>query len=204
MNDNNPKLLKARQHHSRIFAAAAIASLLVVAPEMPAHEFPRECMLWLGYALVIVGAMGRAYCSAYIGGRKNDLVMREGPFSIVRNPLYAFSFLAMVGIGMQSGMWTVVIILAAAFLLYYPQVVSKEEAFLSHKFGDAYAAYRREVPRWIPNLKLWREPETVEARPKFIRRTLMDAAIFFLPMPCFTVIEALHAKGLLPVWLTLS
>src|SRR5690606_20242400 len=96
------------------------------------------------------------------------------------------------------------ILLVASFLIYYPMVVAKEEAFLRHKFGADYVQYMHDVPRWIPNLKLWQEPETIEARPKFIRRTLMDAAIFFLPMPCFVIIEALHAHSILPVWLTLS
>lgn len=203
MNGDMPKLLKARQRHSRVFAGIAVALLSVTAPAMDAHAFPRECMLWLGYALVILGAMGRAYCSAYIGGRKNDVIVREGPFAVVRNPLYVFSFLAVAGIGLQSGMWTVLILLAATFMLYYPQVVAKEEAFLTHKFGDAYAQYMRDVPRWIPNFRLWCEPDAIEAQPKFIRRTLMDAAIFFVPMPCFAILNALHAHGIVPVWWTL-
>lgn len=199
-----PKLLKARQRHSRLFAAAMVVLLLISTPEMTKGEFPRECMLWLGYFLVIVGALGRGYCSAYIGGRKNDVVVREGPFAVVRNPLYVFSFLATVGIGLQSGMLTILILLVGAFMLYYPAVVAKEENFLTHKFGEAYLAYVREVPRWIPNLKLWNEPDHVESQPKFLRKTLMDAAIFFLPMPLFVILEALHASGVLPVWLTLS
>jgi hypothetical protein len=147
--------------------------------------------------------MGRAYCSTFIGGRKNDVVVRQGPFSVVRNPLYVFSFLAVVGIALQSGMYTMLFLLAGAFILYYPLVVEKEEAFLLNKFGEPYEIYMREVPRWIPNPNLWREPEQFDARPRFIRRTLMDASIFFLPLPCFAIIERLHASGILPLWLTL-
>jgi protein-S-isoprenylcysteine O-methyltransferase Ste14 len=200
---NPPRLMKIRQLHSRIFAVFAVGLVLVAAPVLEAGKFPRECMLWVGYALVIVGAMGRAYCSAYIGGRKNDTIVRQGMFSVVRNPLYVFSFLATVGIGLQSGMLSVLVLLAGAYAWYYPKVVAKEEAFLSHKFGESYAAYVREVPRWIPNWKLWHEPDYVEAMPKFIRKTLMDASIFFLAMPCFAIIHALHTHGILPVWLTL-
>jgi len=199
-----PKLLKARQRHSRIFAVAMVLLILISQPKLPMHDALRTLMLLLGYFLVIVGALGRGYCSAYIGGRKNDVVVRDGPFSVVRNPLYVFSFIAMVGIGLQSGMWTILILLIAAFLLYYPLVILKEEQFLHHKFGVAYEEYVRDVPRWIPKLKLWREPEMVETQPKFLRRTLMDAAIFFLPLPGFLLIEALHTHGILPVWLNLQ
>ncbi len=198
-----PKLIKARQTHSRIFAILAVAFVLVSQPLLDEGSFTRQLMLWLGYLLVIFGAMGRAYCSTYIGGRKNDTVVRAGPFSVVRNPLYVFSFIAVAGIGLQSGMFTLLALLVGAFILYYPLVVEKEEAFLLSKFGPEYETYMREVPRWWPNLSLWKEPDQFDAKPKFIRRTLMDATIFFLPLPCFALIETLHANGILPLWLTL-
>ncbi len=200
---SNPKLLKARINHSRIFAVALVLVLLVSQPIYAVNHFPRECMLWVGYAMVIFGAFGRVYCSAFIGGRKNDEVIRSGPFSVVRNPLYVFSFIAMVGIGLQSGMLLVTAILIGAFVFYYPMVVAKEEAFLENKFGEPYTKYKAEVPRWIPNLKLWNEPEQVDAKPKFLRKTALDAAIFFLPMPCFTIINSLQIHHILPIWLTL-
>jgi protein-S-isoprenylcysteine O-methyltransferase Ste14 len=204
MTEDFPKLLKARQYHSRIFAVAMIVLLLVSTPKMPMHDGLRMLMLLIGYFLVIAGAMGRGYCSAYIGGRKNDVVVSSGPFSVVRNPLYVFSFLAVVGIGLQSGMLTILVLLVAAFALYYPMVIAKEEQFLHHKFGEAYTVYMAKVPRWIPNLKLWYEPEMVETQPKFLRKTLMDASIFFLALPAFAIINALHIHNVLPVWLTLS
>lgn len=199
----NPQLLKARQLHSRLFAVVLIAVLFVSEPLFPAGSFPRECLLWLGYGLVMFGAFGRVYASTFIGGRKNDEVVRSGVFSVVRNPLYVFSFIAMVGIGLQSGMLLVTVVLIIAFVLYYPLVVAKEEAFLENKFGEPYLKYKQEVPRWLPNLKLWNEPEQVDAKPKFIRHTMLDAAIFFLPLPCFSIINSLQTHDMLPVWLRL-
>ena len=200
---DSPKLLKARRKHSQWFALALVAMLLVSEPWLPGNHLLRALMLWVGYALVAVGAMGRVYCSAFIGGRKNDEVVRGGPFSVVRNPLYVFSFLATVGIGLQSGMVVMAVLLPLAFAIYYPAVVAKEEAFLAHKFGEPYLQYMREVPRWKPNLALWQEPEHVDAMPKFIRRTMMDALIFFLPLPAFALVHALQVYHVLPVWLIL-
>jgi len=197
-----PKLLKERQLHSRIFVGFAILLLLVSRPEQRGVWF-NQTSIWFGYMLVIIGAFGRVYCSTFIGGRKNDVVVREGPFSIVRNPLYVFSFIAVVGIGIESKMLSILTALVAVFALYYPRVVAKEEAFLKHKFGDTYDAYLREVPRWWPNFSLWSEPEQVDAKPVFLRKTAMDAAIFFLPLPCFVIIGKLQGAQILPVWLTL-
>ena len=199
----NPKLLKARKRHSRIFAIALIAALLVSKPMLADDGLLREFMSLLGYALVIIGAFGRVYCSAFIGGRKNDEVVRVGVFSVVRNPLYVFSFIAVMGIGLQSGMLLVLALLVAAFILYYPLVVAKEEAFLQHKFGEPYSKYMSEVPRWLPNLKLWNEPEQIDAKPKFIRHTILDACVFFLPLPCFALISHLQATHILPILFTI-
>jgi len=198
-----PKLLKARQLHSRIFAVLAVALVLVSQPMMHPGWQIRHLMTWSGYFLVMIGAFGRVYCSAFIGGRKNGEVVRLGPFSVVRNPLYVFSFLAVVGIGLESGMFTLLGLLAGAFVLYYPLVVAREEAFLSERFGEAYAVYKREVPRWIPKLKLWNEPEQYDAKPRFIRRTALDAIFFFVPLPCFVFVNMAHAFQTLPIWFTL-
>lgn len=196
---SNPQLLKARQKHSRIFAAVLILVLFVTQPMLARGFFLRELLMWIGYALVIFGAFGRVYCSTFIGGRKNDEVVRVGVFSVVRNPLYVFSFIATVGIGMQSGSLLVLIALAGAFILYYPLVVDREEEFLTEKFGEQYEKYMEEVPRWIPDMKLWNEPEQIDAKPKFIRQTMQDAFIFFLPMPAFALINSMQVAKTLPV-----
>lgn len=198
-----PKLLKERQMHSRMFAVGVVLLVLFCRPLLPLRSFSGQLMVWIGYALVIAGAMGRIYCSLFIGGRKNNAVVRDGPFSVVRNPLYVFSFLAMVGCGLQTGMLTVTVLLIAAFALYYPQVVAKEEQFLSHKFGEAYEAYKREVPRWEPDFKLWRQPEEVAVKPEFVYKTIKDAAVFFLPLPLLSVLHTLQGRKILAAWLQL-
>ncbi len=195
----SPKLLKARIKHSRYAMLALLPLILLTAPLSAHDSLLRGLMMLAGYALVIAGAFGRAYCSLYIGGRKNDELMRDGPFGVVRNPLYVFSFLATVGIGLQSGSFIIAAILIGAFAFYYPMVVAKEEAFLAHKFGEPYQAYLREVPRWKPDMSKWTEPEAVPCKPGFVRKTMLDASVFFLPLPCFFMIEWLHASGVLPV-----
>lgn len=200
---NVPKLLKARQLHSRIFAVLALVLVLFTQPMISPGTPVRHFMTWSGYALVIIGTFGRMYCSVFIGGRKNDEVVRIGPFSVVRNPLYVFSFIAVLGIGLESGAFIMLCLLVGAFILYYPLVVAREEAFLKDRFGAPYETYMREVPRWIPKLSLWVEPETCEVKPKFVRRTALDAIWFFVPLPCFVFINMAHALHELPVWFLL-
>src|SRR4051812_21738367 len=106
-----PKLLKERQFHTRIFAVMGCLIMLISRPKAWDYIWLHQMMIWVGYILVVAGAMGRVYCSAFIGGRKNDVVVREGPFSVVRNPLYVFSFIALVGVGLESRMLVVLILL---------------------------------------------------------------------------------------------
>jgi protein-S-isoprenylcysteine O-methyltransferase Ste14 len=198
-----PKLMKSRMRATRVFMLALLPALVFGMGTFGDESMPHEIMDWSGYALVILCVLGRAYCSAFIGGQKNDTVVDIGPFSVVRNPLYVFSFIGIAGIGLQSGMVTVFAFLIAVFVLYYPRVVAREEAFLAHKFGDAYRDYTQRVPRWIPNFSLWKEPSEVTMRPRFVRETMLDASLFFLALPAFELLEALHESGMVPHYLML-
>ncbi len=194
---DTPKLLKARRRHTKYSALALAPLLLFTAPALPFNL--QVLMQLVGYALIIVCVLGRGYCSLFIGGRKNDELIADGPFAIVRNPLYVFSFLGTIGIGLQSGSLLITALLIGAFCFYYPKVVEKEEAFLLHKFGAPYANYMNSVPRWWPNFKQWAEPETVVSKPGFVRKTLLDASVFFAALPIFTLLNWLRASGALPV-----
>lgn len=194
-----PKLLKARMRHTYWFMTLSVLTLLFCETGWPEDGLVHEPLEWLGYVLVIFGVLGRVYSSVYIGGRKNDEVVQDGPFSVVRNPLYVFSFIAVIGIGLQTATFAIPALLAAIFIFYYPFVVAREEAFLLHKFGQPYEEYTKLVPRWIPNFSLWRQPEEINSRPKFVLKTLLDAAVFFIAFPALELLSHLHQSGVLPV-----
>lgn len=198
-----PKLLKARMRHTRYFIALMVPWVLLTDTIYPDESMLHEGMEWFGHLLVIMGVFGRVYCSAYIGGRKNDVLAAVGPYSVVRNPLYVFSFLAVAGMGLQSATFSLSILLVATFLLYYRGVIAREEAFLAYTFGEDYRAYMRRVPRWIPKFSLWQAPVELHTRPAFMLRTLRDALLFFLAFPLFELLSHLHDTGALPVLMRL-
>ncbi len=196
-------LMKGRVFHTRIFLICLlpvlILSLGMLSEEHPAHAI----MEWTGHIFVILCVLGRSYCAAYIGGRKNDELITEGPFSIVRNPLYVFSFIGIAGIGMQSGMLTMLALLILGFALYYPRVVAHEEAYLLNKFGDTYHRYMKITPRWWPRWNNWHEPETIITQPRMLREAMRDASAFFIPFPVFELLGDLHASEFIPIFLIL-
>lgn len=189
--------------HKRWFFAALIGFLLITVSEFPEDTAMHEVLEWSGHVLVLIGALGRIYCSLFIGGRKNDELVQVGPYSIVRNPLYVFSFIITLGIGLQSTSLVVTAILFVVYVLYYPMVIAKEEAFLEHKFGDAYRSYKKRIHAWWPRFSRWKQPEMIETKPKFVLRTMLDALVFFIPFPLFELISGLQEEGVLPVLLHL-
>ena len=49
--------------------------------------------------LIALACLGRIWCSVFIAGRKDTAIVIDGPYALVRHPLYVLSFLG--GIGLQ-------------------------------------------------------------------------------------------------------
>ena len=197
------EFVNARTKNTRIFALGLIVLMLFSEPLINSkHLVIGTLLFWMGYPLVIVGVLGRIYCSLYIGGHKGKMMVQEGPYRIVRNPLYVFSFIGITGICLQSGMMTLLVIIWSSFFLYYPKIVQSEESFLSQTFGEQFITYAEQVPRWIPNFNRWQEPkEWGDVHLSFVRRTLIDASILFVAAPIFLLINKLHHHGLLYIYI---
>lgn len=194
-----PGLLKGRVRHTRWMAVGLTVVLVLSHPIWNDEGWTHENVEWIGYAALILCVLGRAWCSIYIGGRKTDELVSGGPYSVVRNPLYVFSFIGVTGIGLLTGMVTIMIVLIALFAVYYRAVVHREEAVLREKFGGRYLAYRARVPRWIPRFSLWRDWPDITVKPRFLLYTLRDSAWFFIAFPALELVEFFQQSGVLPV-----
>lgn len=180
---------------SRIAGAVFVALLLVTASRHTG--FARDLLFLLGTVLTAVGTMGRLWCSLYINGYKNADIITQGPYSISRNPLYLFSFVAATGLGFATGTLTFGLGLAAIFLLTYRYVIRHEEEFLAAKFGDKFRAYCAATPRFFPKWGGLREPESYTVDVRSIRRTIGDAVWFIWVLGVLVVIQGLHDHGLI-------
>ena len=123
---------------------------------------PTDFIFWLALILAGIGvtmglwAMGLFFC--FGGGTpapwdppKNFVV--QGPYRYVRNPMIS----AVLTILLAESLFFLSIHLFFWFcifltinLVYIPTV---EEKQLAKRFGRDYLAYKKKVPRWIPNVR---------------------------------------------------
>ncbi|MFZ5774653.1 MAG: methyltransferase family protein [Thermodesulfobacteriota bacterium] len=141
-----------------------------------------------GYVGIVIATLGRIWSSVYIGGRKDEELCMDGPYSISRNPLYIFSFFGAVGI-ILSAQKLVLLGVVLPFFLYYYFVIKGEERRLADFFGEEYDRYCRRVNRIIPRFALYSSKERFEVYPKVLFRSIVHASLF---MWIFMILEFLE------------
>lgn len=185
---------------SRILAVAFFV-LLIVTESATKGGIVGSLLLMAGLMLVGVGVVGRLWCSVYISGYKNAAVIATGPYSISRNPLYFFSFLGFIGIGLSTETFTFPLVMTLLFAIGYPLIIKREEVYLRTKFGSAFAVYAERTPRFLPRLKLLQEPESWSVNPRLFRRTMGDVVWFLWLVGIVQFIAALQDHRIVtPLW----
>jgi protein-S-isoprenylcysteine O-methyltransferase Ste14 len=86
------------------------------------------------------------------GAEENNVPQRlvvEGPYRYVRNPLYDTDLCLILGTGLLTRRWALVL-LAALYLAQLTLQLPLEERELRERFGVPYCRYFELVPRFIP------------------------------------------------------
>lgn len=189
--------LKKRIFVSRIFGLILLVLLVLKAPDVR-NEIVIAILSILGLVLVGIGALGRVWSSMYIYGYKTKTLVNEGPYSVVRNPLYCFSFISVMGIALASANLLFLLLIIGVYLIYYPFTVKTEEEELKKVLGKEYEEYLKSVPRFIPKISLLKIPEVYEVYAKAYSKTFLDTIWFFIIYGFVVLITILHLKEMLP------
>ncbi len=157
----------------------------------------------LGQVMVMAAVLGRLWSALNIGGRKNDTLVVEGPYSICRNPLYLFSTIGAVGIGLLFGslLLAALLGLAAGLILY--AMARREASFLADRFGEAYRHYAWRTPLMWPRLSLYQSGSVVEPRLRNLWREARDGMVFLAAIPATELLQQLRRLDALPTLVTL-
>lgn len=148
-----------------------------------------------GILLIISAVLGRFWAILYIGGRKNQTIMQDGPYSICRHPLYLFSTIGVTGFGLMLGTLVLTALLGVAVFSILTVTAKREEAFLRAEFGPEYDDYAARVPLILPKLSLFRTEPTVQVTIRTLWVNFFDSLVFLALIPLADLMEIIKEAG---------
>jgi protein-S-isoprenylcysteine O-methyltransferase Ste14 len=168
----------------RVLVVLGLPLMVVAQPLMAVGGIGFALFDALGILLVLAGVLGRFWCISYIGGRKSALVFQDGPYSICRHPLYLFSTVASMGLGLMLGSLVISLAVGAVVFSILSLTAAEEELFLRAEFGPQYDEYAARVPRIIPKLSGWRTEAEITINIQTLKVNFQDALVFisFIPL----------------------
>jgi len=180
----------------------AFAAVLLLTHPALGGEF-HEIIEFVGFGFVLACVAGRMWSILYVGSKKNAELVTSGPYSMTRNPLYFFSTVGAIGVGLIHGSVIVAVALGCLVYAVLALTASKEAEHLRTIFGPAYDTYAVRTPMFWPRLSLYQDHQEVTFSPKALRRTFYDGLFFLATFPLIEGIENLQIDGLLPVLMKL-
>lgn len=111
----------------------------------------------LGYFFVVLGIilLARSWRDVYRASKENRLAT-TGTYAAVRHPQYLGIFVALFG---QLVHWPTILtlVLFPFIVVAYVYLAKREERELLQRFGEAYRAYQRQVPMFVPRWGWWKQ-----------------------------------------------
>ncbi|HRE41646.1 MAG TPA: isoprenylcysteine carboxylmethyltransferase family protein [Ignavibacteria bacterium] len=118
--------------------------------------------LIIGFLTALFGEIIRLLSVSYAGSETRttesvggSYLVTQGPYSIVRNPLYIGNIMIYTGIGIMSNALFPYLPLAGLiyFSFQYYCIILNEEAYLSDTFKNKFRVYTETVGRFFPTFK---------------------------------------------------
>jgi protein-S-isoprenylcysteine O-methyltransferase Ste14 len=139
-----------------IGVAAPVLALLDVVE--PVKAFDSAAVHAVGLALFGIGLVGTLLAQAAMGSswrigvdeRSRTELVTGGPFTVVRNPIFAAMLPASTGLALMVPSVVAFAGLAALFVALELQVRIVEEPYLLRTHGAEYSAYAARVGRFVP------------------------------------------------------
>jgi protein-S-isoprenylcysteine O-methyltransferase Ste14 len=146
-----------------------------------------------GMAVALLGEGCRLWSVRYAGSATRttgevgaDVLVTDGPYGHLRNPLYLGNFLLSFGILIMAWPWMpwLMILFLLLFFVQYRAIISLEEEFLRKKFGAIYLEYEENVPSVLPRLRSWgrgeRKPTSLKKALRTERNSLQSFSVVSL------------------------
>ncbi len=121
---------------------------------LPSYLFyPGLVIMIVGFAIYYwaVLALGH-FGSGFVRVIPDHKVIQNGPYRLVRHPVYAGEILSFIGLGLALQSWVALLIILVTASVFYSNRIRIEEKFLTAELGDDYVQYMKSVKRIIPHI----------------------------------------------------
>ncbi len=107
----------------------------------------------VGLGVAVAGQVFRIYAAGYI--HKNQNLASNGPYALVRHPLYLGNIMILVGFTVAANNRYVAVGVLVFFLIWYPSAIAYEDNKLERLFGDEWRAWSKNIRAIIPGRVRW-------------------------------------------------
>ena len=195
------RIARQRVTVSRVFGVLVLFVALFTTSSFREDSLIDTILEMSGLFLLTICSIGRLWALLYISGYKKLELITEGPYSMVRHPLYVFSLIGAIGIGLASENILILAVMIIFYLLYYPLTILVEEKKLTDKFGQAYLDYTNRTPRFLPKLSLYKSSAQYQINADLFVKSLASGMWFVWIFIILHFIEMLQQNGFIPVFL---
>ncbi len=139
--------IRELRYHEISRQLGAVALILLYALTAAPSTLP----IMIGIPLALVGTATRLYASGFIV--KNEQLAINGPYALVRHPLYTGNILIVGGLALANTTWWALPLAGLFFWFYYPPAIEYEDRKLRRYFGERWERWARDVPALVPALQ---------------------------------------------------
>lgn len=138
-----------------VCVTVAVSVLFLSLRLYPESIFTDDIMSFLGFLLMLKGIYLRMAARGFKKehSKSGHGLVTQGPYALVRNPMYLGTFLIGSGFVLLSWPWWSIILFGIIFYVRFKKQINKEEIYLKELFGLDYEAYMKQVPRLFPRIK---------------------------------------------------
>lgn len=129
----------------RIRIPLFLVALVFLVPNIKPHLFLS------GFLVTLFGSLFQSWCFGALD--KNKSLAIQGPYALVRNPMYLGRFFLLFGCLLLLGNIWILLVFTFLYYFYMANRVKREEEHLKGIFGEEYQGYCRDVNRFVPTLK---------------------------------------------------
>jgi len=151
-----------------------------------------------GMGLILFGFLFRISARGYKEEKcvNGNTLVKDGPYAIIRNPMYFGTFMIGAGVVMMLLELWVFFLFSIVFLLIYIPQMKKEEKVLLERFGREYKEYCKITPKYFPRFDyLLRINRYISLKPFWIKKEIVSLITTVIVVILIEIWECIRLFG---------